>query len=176
MEGEPLSQSNQTVLPSRGGQYALRVMPALLAGALLRIWMLRHFYEVTGDALIYGGIAKNLLLSGRYALTVGTGETYPTLIRLPGYPLYLAACFKVFGLENYAAAVWVQIGLELVGCVLLADFARRVTPPWVSRNALPGRRSICTVETCSSIRRCSNFSAGSQSVAASQVSPACSIA
>ena len=135
MEGEPLSQSNQTVLPSRGGQYALRVMPALLAGALLRIWMLRHFYEVTGDALIYGGIAKNLLLSGRYALTVGTGETYPTLIRLPGYPLYLAACFKVFGLENYAAAVWVQIGLELVGCVLLADFARRVTPPRLSVGA-----------------------------------------
>ena len=104
------------------------MLPALLAGALLRLWMLKHFFEVTGDSLIYGGIAKNLLLSGRYALTVGTGETYPTLIRLPGYPLFLAVCFKLFGMENYASAAWVQIVLELVGCLLLADFARRVAP------------------------------------------------
>lgn len=114
---------------------ALGVLPALLAGALLRLWMLKQFYEVTGDALIYGGIAKNLLLSGRYALTVGTGETYPTLIRLPGYPLFLAACFKVFGMENYASAAWVQIILELAGCLLLADLARRVAPTRLSRGA-----------------------------------------
>ena len=118
--------------PLRG---ALWVLPAVLAGALLRVWMLKHFYEVTGDALIYGGIAKNLLLHGRYALTVGTGETYPTLIRLPAYPLFLAVCFKIFGMENYAAAVWVQILLDLAGCLLLADFARRVAPARLSRGA-----------------------------------------
>ena len=101
---------------------------ALLTGALLRIWMRKHFFEVTGDALIYGGIAKNLLLQGRYALTVGTGETYPTLIRLPGYPLFLALCFKLFGIENYASAVWVQIVLDLLGCLLLADLVRRIAP------------------------------------------------
>lgn len=100
--------------------------------------MLRHFYEVTGDALIYGGIAKNLLLSGRYALTVGTGETYPTLIRLPGYPLFLALCFKLFGMENYASAAWVQIALELAGCLLLADLARRVAPARLSVGATYG--------------------------------------
>ena len=92
----------QTVSTAGRMRNALWVLPALLAGALLRFWMLKRFYEVTGDALIYGGIAKNLLLSGRYALTVGTGETYPTLIRLPGYPLFLAVCFKLFGMENYA--------------------------------------------------------------------------
>ncbi len=113
----------------------LWVLFPLLSGALLRLWMLKKFYEVTGDALIYGGIAKNLLLSGRYALTVGTGETYPTLIRLPGYPLFLAVCFKLFGLENYAAAAGVQIVLELAGCLLLADFARRVAPARLSRGA-----------------------------------------
>jgi len=118
--------------PVRG---ALWVLPPVLAGALLRLWMLKRFFEVTGDGLIYGGIAKNLLLSGRYALTVGTGETYPTLIRLPGYPLFLAVCFKLFGMENYAAAVWVQILLELAGCLLLADFARRVAPARLSRGA-----------------------------------------
>ena len=95
--------------------------------------MLKHFFEVTGDSLIYGGIAKNLLLHGRYALTVGTGETYPTLIRLPGYPLFLAVCFKLFGMENYASAAWVQIGLDLAGCLLLADLTRRIVPEHLSR-------------------------------------------
>ena len=117
----------QTVTAGRV-RTALSILPALLAGALLRLWMLKHFFEVTGDSLIYGGIAKNLLLSGRYALTVGTGETYPTLIRLPGYPLFLAACFKVFGMENYASAAWVQIVLDLLACLLLADLARRIVP------------------------------------------------
>jgi hypothetical protein len=97
--------------------------------------MLKHFFEVTGDSLIYGGIAKNLLLSGRYALTVGTGETYSTLIRLPGYPLFLAMCFRLFGMENYATAAYVQIGLELLGCLLLADVARRVAPEGLTRGA-----------------------------------------
>jgi hypothetical protein len=129
MEAEPLSQSKQTVRMWDRMRFALWLLPAVLAGALLRIWMLKQFYEVTGDALIYGGIARNLLLGGRYALTVGTGETYPTLIRLPGYPLFLAVCFKLFGMENYAAAAGVQILLELLGCLLLADVARRVAPP-----------------------------------------------
>lgn len=128
MEADPLSQSIETVRAQNRIRTALWVVTALLAGALLRIWMLKQFFEVTGDALIYGGIAKNILLSGRYALTVGTGETYPTLIRLPGYPFFLVACFKLFGMENYASAAWVQIGLDLAACLLLADFVRRISP------------------------------------------------
>jgi hypothetical protein len=135
MEADPLSQSMQTVTAGNRVRTVVSILPALLAGALLRVWMLKHFFEVTGDALVYGGIAKNLLLSGRYALTVGTGETYPTLIRLPGYPLFLAACFKVFGLENYASAAWVQIFLDLGACLLLADLARRVAPERLKRGA-----------------------------------------
>jgi hypothetical protein len=135
MEADPLSQSMQKVTAGNGIRAVLSILPALLAGALLRIWMLKHFFEVTGDSLIYGGIAKNLLLSGQYALTVGTGETYPTLIRLPGYPLFLAACFKVFGMENYASAACVQIVLDLLACLLMADLARRVAPERLKRGA-----------------------------------------
>ena len=57
------------------------------------------------DALVYGGIAKNLLLHARYALNGAGGELYPTIIRLPGYPLFLACCFKLFGMDNYYRAV-----------------------------------------------------------------------
>src|SRR4051812_5425221 len=140
MEADPLSQSMETVTAGNRTRTVLSIVPALLAGALLRLWMLKHFFEVTGDALVYGGIAKNLLLSGRYALTVGTGETYPTLIRLPGYPLFLAACFKIFGMEKYGSAAYVQIVLDLVACLLLADVAGRVAP-----ERLKGGAGYCTL-------------------------------
>jgi hypothetical protein len=72
---------------------------ALAAGLALRLWMLGQFFEVNGDTLVYGGLAKNLLLHGRYALT-GWRRDAPTLIRLPGYPLFLALCFRLFGMET----------------------------------------------------------------------------
>jgi hypothetical protein len=111
-----------------------RVLPgisvalAMAAGLVLRLWMLKKYFLVNGDSLIYGDMGKNLLLHGQYALTGVGGKLNPTLIRLPGYPLFLALCFRAFGLENYASAAWVQIALELAGCLLLADFAGRVAP------------------------------------------------
>jgi hypothetical protein len=110
---------------------AVSALLALAGGLWLRLWMLQNFFQVNGDSLIYGGLAKNLLLHGRYALAGAGSEIYPTLIRLPGYPLFLALVWRIFGMENYVAAAWVQIGLELAGCVLLADFAQRIAAgPW----------------------------------------------
>lgn len=113
----------------RGSARAVLVYaPALAAGLLLRLWMLRKFFEANGDTLLYGTVARNLLLHGRYAL--GQGDALqPTLIRLPGYPLFLALCFRLFGVEHYVAVAYAQIALELLGCLLLADFARRIAPP-----------------------------------------------
>lgn len=108
---------------------ALPVALPLGAGLGLRLWMLRELFDVNGDMLIYGDLAKNLLRHGRYALTLPNGTLYPTLIRLPGYPLFLAACFRVFGMENYFWAACVQIALDLLGCLLLAGFARRIAGP-----------------------------------------------
>ncbi|MDE3186292.1 MAG: hypothetical protein KGM96_02060 [Acidobacteriota bacterium] len=128
MEADPLSQS-KPLRPAAGSvRFAVSAALALLAGGLLRAWMFQQYFEVNGDSLLYGGIAKNLLEHGRYALTVN-GLATSTLIRLPGYPLFLAACFRLFGMENYAAAAWLQIPLELAGCLLLASFVRRIAPP-----------------------------------------------
>lgn len=102
---------------------------ALLCGGVLRVWMLRRFFEVSGDSRLYGGMAKNLLLHGRYAISDQSGVVHSTLIRLPGYPLFLAAVFRLFGMENYWAASVLQIFLELWACLLLADFATRICPP-----------------------------------------------
>lgn len=119
-------------LRAPGGKTALAekvsMGAALASGGLLRAWMLAKFFQANGDTLVYGGIAKNLMAHGRYALTLGSGQTFPTLIRLPGYPLFLAACFRLFGVDNYGAVAWLQIGVALAGCVLLADFARRIAP------------------------------------------------
>ena len=88
--------------------------------------MLSKFFEVNGDSQIYGGLAKNLLLHGQFASSGGDGVLHSTLIRLPGYPLFLAACFRLFGMERYGAAVWAQIILDLAGCLLLALCVRRI--------------------------------------------------
>jgi hypothetical protein len=114
---------------------ALPVVVALFAGLALRLWMLPKVFEVNGDSLIYGGLAKNLLLHGRFDLTLPSGEMYPTLIRLPGYPIFLAVCFRLFGMENYYSAACAQIGLDLLGCLLLAGFVRRVAPAAMSEGA-----------------------------------------
>ena len=129
MEADPLSQSTEprSALSSRA--FVLSAAVAVVAGALLRIFMLRKFFEVNGDSQLYGGMAKNLLQYGRYAVADGNGMLHSTLIRLPGYPLFLAASFRLFGMENYFAAACVQIVLELIGCVLLALLAWRVSPP-----------------------------------------------
>jgi hypothetical protein len=113
----------------------LSVALALAGGAWMRLWMLKALPQVNGDTLLYGGMAKNLLLHGQFAITDGSGVVHPTLIRLPGYPLFLAACFRVFGMENYTAVSYMQIALELAGCLLLAAFVRRIAKLEVKEGA-----------------------------------------
>jgi hypothetical protein len=135
MEADHESQSTAPRPVPAGVFEWLSVALAVAAGLALRLWMLKQFFEVNGDSLIYGGLAKNLLLHGRYAITGSDGAVVPTLIRLPGYPMFLALCFRLFGMENYASAGWAQIALELAGCLLLADFARRIAPAPLRRGA-----------------------------------------
>jgi multisubunit Na+/H+ antiporter MnhB subunit len=138
MEAAPQSQSTPLRRPPPRPATRLRAVlalaPALAAGLALRLWLLKSLFLVNGDSLIYGGLAKTLL-HGQYALTMGGGAPEPTLIRLPGYPLFLALCFRVFGMENYFAAALLQIALELLGCLLLAQFAGRIAPPGLERGA-----------------------------------------
>ena len=108
--------------------------PALLAGLILRLWLFKKLFLVTGDSLIYGEIAKNMLHE-HYSRLVVNGNPLPTMIRLPGYPVFIAGCFKLFGIDNYFAPVLIQIVLELAGCALLADFAARVVPSKFARGA-----------------------------------------
>ena len=116
--------------------WPLQAAAAVLGGVILRLWMFSAFPQLNGDALVYGGLAKNLVLHGQFAITDGSGVVHSTLIRLPGYPLFLAACFRLFGVENYTAVAYFQIGLEILACLLLADFVRRISTPRAGLNTL----------------------------------------
>jgi hypothetical protein len=98
---------------------------AFVAGFLLRAAFIAHHPRFAGDALVYGELAHHVLHEHVYGL-IDNAVLKPTLIRLPGYPLFLAALFKVFGDANYLAVLWVQLFVDLVTCGLIAATARRV--------------------------------------------------
>ena len=135
MEADSTSQSKTAIRLFIRLLLLLSVVLALASGTILRLWMMKKYFQVDYDSLIYGGIAKHLLQQGHYLITRPNGEVLPTMIRLPGYPFFLALCFRLFGMENYASAVWVQNVMELAGCLLLADCARRIAPAALGRRA-----------------------------------------
>jgi 4-amino-4-deoxy-L-arabinose transferase-like glycosyltransferase len=110
----------------------ISVLLALAAGAALRLWFIHAYPEVDGDPLIYGDIAKNWLQHHIYGLTTDDG-IHPTLIRLPGYPLFLAVCFLLFGTEHYHAVMFSQTAIDLGTCLLIAGLVRRI---WSQRGAM----------------------------------------
>jgi 4-amino-4-deoxy-L-arabinose transferase-like glycosyltransferase len=102
----------------------------LLAGALLRLWMIHLHPQIQGDALLYGDIAANWLQHGVFGHSVGHPSgpptVEPTLVRLPGYPAFLALCFAVFGVGKYKAAVYLQALIDLGTCWLAAGLAAKI--------------------------------------------------
>ena len=98
---------------------------ATLAALALRLIFFFWFSRVTNDSLVYGDIAKNWLQHGVYGLSAPNGPD-PTFIRLPGYPIFLAAIWAVFGMEHYRAVLFFQILIDLGTCFLIADMARRM--------------------------------------------------
>lgn len=97
---------------------------ALAAGLGLRAAFLARHPQFSGDALVYGELAHNLLAHHMFAQMDDT--LHATLIRLPGYPLFLALCFKLFGDANYLAVLWVQTAVDLATCALIWALVRRV--------------------------------------------------
>ncbi len=97
---------------------------ALAAGLALRLWWVHAHPALAGDPQVYADIARNWLQHGVYGVTNET--TRPTLIRLPGYPLFLALCFRLFGLQSVRAVLLVQVAVDLGTCALIAATARRL--------------------------------------------------
>lgn len=97
---------------------------ALLLGLSLRVIFVILHPRWGGDTFVYGNLAENMLTHHIYGFA--DPELRSTLIRLPGYPIFLAACFLLFGHANYLAVVCVQVVIDLVGCFLLSVLAGRL--------------------------------------------------
>ena len=120
----------------------LSIALALAAGFALRGWLITSFSQVAGDALNYGDLAKNLVLHHTYGYSTINGGVRPTIIRLPGYPLFLAACFRIFGVEHYTAVIRIQLFIDMASCVLIASTVRR----WIGARA--GRAALWLACLC----------------------------
>jgi Dolichyl-phosphate-mannose-protein mannosyltransferase len=109
---------------------SLFTLVVLAAGAALRLWFIHAHPQVQGDSLLYGDIAANWLTHGIYGHSVGhaSGLTTiePTLVRLPGYPAFLALCFAAFGVANYRGVVYLQALIDLGTCLLVAGLAAKI--------------------------------------------------
>jgi 4-amino-4-deoxy-L-arabinose transferase-like glycosyltransferase len=107
---------------------------ATLAALALRLFFVLRFPAVVSDSLVYGDIAKNWLQHGIFGIS-GINDVTPTYIRLPGYPAFLALVFAIFGMENYRAALMVQLFVDIGTCFLIADVARRLMSSRAARAA-----------------------------------------
>lgn len=95
---------------------------ATAAALALRLFFVFRLPHLAGDTFIYGDIARNWLTHGIYGLTDGA-IVRPTLIRLPGYPAFLAAMFSLFGQEHYTAVMIVQALIDTNTCLVIAALA-----------------------------------------------------
>ncbi|HTZ56484.1 MAG TPA: glycosyltransferase family 39 protein [Acidobacteriaceae bacterium] len=127
-------------MPSFRLHTSLTVLSALAAGTALRFWFVHAFPQIQGDTLLYADIARNWLNHGIYGRSIpqpgGAVTIAPTLVRLPGYPAFLALCFAIFGQQNYSAVLYLQVLMDLGTCLLLAAFVRKLCGHWAAMAAL----------------------------------------
>jgi 4-amino-4-deoxy-L-arabinose transferase-like glycosyltransferase len=105
-----------------------------LAGLILRLLFFVYFPCVTDDSRIYADLATNLLQHGIYGETQGS-QIVPTDARLPGYPIFLAKMFFLFGGGNFKAVLLTQILMDLGTCLIIADLARRIVSAQAAKTA-----------------------------------------
>ena len=95
---------------------------ATIAALALRLLFVFRYPHIAGDTFIYGDIAKNWLNHGIYGVT-DLPAIRPTLIRLPGYPGFLALMFSLFGQEHYRAVMIAQALIDVNTCMVVAALA-----------------------------------------------------
>ena len=106
----------------RNGKWIVFLGLLIVAG-IFRIAVAHYLpNDAPDDSKTYARIARNLLEQHSYSNAEGP-PFEPTLIRLPGYPLFLAAIYKVFGYGNNGAVRIVQALIDTATCGLVALLA-----------------------------------------------------
>jgi hypothetical protein len=79
------------------------------------------------DGRLYALIAHNILSSHVYSQSESPPVT-PTYIRVPGYPLFIAAAYRLFGDRNNTGVRMVQACVDTATCWLIGVLASAWTP------------------------------------------------
>lgn len=93
--------------------------------------------DTPGDGVIYAQIARNLLEQHVYSHET-QAPFIPSIIRLPGYPLFLAGIYTIFGHGNNTAVRVLQALLDTITAALIALLAYL----WISDDVLKHRAAI----------------------------------
>jgi 4-amino-4-deoxy-L-arabinose transferase-like glycosyltransferase len=96
--------------------YAVLIVVALSFRVFIAI---RLANDEPDDGRVYSQIARNVLEQHVYSHDAQPPYT-PSIIRLPGYPLFLVGIYAVFGHGNNTAVRLVQAVLDTITCVLIA--------------------------------------------------------
>src|SRR6201988_447842 len=75
--------------------------------------------DTPGDGVVYAQIARNVLEQHVYSHE-SEAPFVPSLIRLPGYPLFLAGIYSISGHTNNPAVRVAQAVIDTATCVLIA--------------------------------------------------------
>src|SRR5713226_6407242 len=106
----------------RNGKWLVFLGLLIVAGAF-RIVVAHHWAnDAPDDSKTYARIARNVLEQHSYS-DAEAPPYQPTLIRLPGYSLFLAAIYKIFGHGNNGAVRIVQALIDTATCGLIALLA-----------------------------------------------------
>lgn len=100
------------------------LLPALLAGLLLRLFFIWRFPFYSGDTPYYEELGRNWLYHGVYGF-YSHGQLLPSDARTPGYPAFLAMIYFWAG-SGRKAVMLVQAFVDLATCVLAAGIAARL--------------------------------------------------
>jgi Dolichyl-phosphate-mannose-protein mannosyltransferase len=103
----------------------IHIIAAASAGVALRIFFLFRFPPSdSGDSPFYIDLAWNWLKKGVYGSVIN-GRLMPLDARVPGYPAFLAAIFRVAG-NSSRAVMLAQIIIDLATCFLIVLIAARL--------------------------------------------------
>lgn len=104
--------------------FCKHLAPALLVGLGLRLFFIWKYPFASGDTPYYEGLAQNWLYHGVYGF-FKNGHLYPSDVRVPGYPGFLAVIYFLAGSGRNAVRL-AQVFVDLATCLLVACIAARL--------------------------------------------------
>src|SRR5678816_467603 len=108
------------ILAADKRRFAVIFVLFLLLALSFRLFIaLRLANDEPDDGRVYSQIARNVLEQHVYSHDAQPPYA-PSLIRLPGYPLFLVAIYSVFGHGNNTAVRLVHAVLDTATCALIA--------------------------------------------------------